>query len=259
MNILAFDTCFNACSVAVLDGRPGAARAVQGEKQLMTTGHAEALMPMMARVMAASGLSFSDIERIAVTHGPGTFTGTRITIATARALALALGVPVVSFSSLWAIGLAASMRVSGGLGTGEAVLVARDARRDECYVEVIGSDGTSLTGPHVMPAMDAARLCPSLRLFVVGSAVQQVAEAGRLIGRAIVPMIDAGTEAEAHNAEPDAATLIGPARHARPLAEPLRPLYLRPPDAKPQDGKSIPHAVVAAIATGPIADLTNGR
>ena len=83
MNILAFDTCFDACSVAVRrdDG------AVIAERVLMRRGHAEALLPMIERTMQAAGLSFGDLERIAVTHGPGTFTGTRVGMAAALGLA----------------------------------------------------------------------------------------------------------------------------------------------------------------------------
>ncbi len=249
MNILAFDTCFNACSVAVDCEVPGRDRTMSAEKQLMTTGHAEALLPMIARVMVSAGIGYGDIDRIAVTHGPGTFTGTRIGIAAARALSLALGVPIVSFSSLLPIGMLATVRIPDCIGDQDAVIVARDARRDECYVEVVDICGKSLTGPLLLSPQDAARLCPDYRLFAVGSAAEQVAEAGRHASvRHAGCEIIAGQDGNflPEHAEPDAAVLIGWAHAAEPLSTPPRPLYLRPPDAKPQEGKSIPRAAPAS-------------
>ena len=151
MNILAFDTCFNACSVAVDCNVSGHDRTIWSEKQLMTTGHAEALLPMIARVMGTAGIEYSEIDRIAVTHGPGTFTGTRIGISAARALSLALGVPIVRFSSLLPIGKSATSRIPDCIGDRDAVIVARDARRDQCYVEIVDVWGKSLTGPLLPP------------------------------------------------------------------------------------------------------------
>lgn len=240
MNILAFDTCFDACSVAVDADRPGRERSVWYEQQLMGTGQAEALLPMIARVMTKAGLGYSDIDRIAVTHGPGTFTGTRIGIAAARALSLALGVPVVSFSSLLPIGMFATVRIPDCIGDRDAVIVARDARRDECYVEVVDTWGKSLAGPLLLAPDAAAALCPGYRLFAVGSAAGAVALAAREHGREIIAGLDEYFFPE--HAQPDAAVLLGWAHAAVPSSLPLRPLYLRPPDAKPQDGKSIPRA-----------------
>lgn len=252
MNILGIDTCFNACSVAVRFERTGVAQTVWGEQRLMTTGHAEQLMPMIDRVMRSAGMAFADIERIAVTHGPGTFTGTRISVAAARALSLALRVPVVGFSSLRAIGLLATERIPDCSGDRDAVLVVRDARRDECYAEVVDVRGASLTGPLLLSAQAAAALCPGYRLFAVGTMADQVAEAGRDRGRQIVSGLDGCFLPEL--AEPDIASVIGLAQLAAPLDALVRPLYLRPPDAKPQDGKSIPRAATASTAVRPTSE-----
>ena len=75
-------------------------------------------------------------------------------------------------------------------------------------------------------------------------AAEQVAEAGRHAGREIIAGQDGNFLPE--HAEPDAAVLIGWAHAAEPLSTPPRPLYLRPPDAKPQEGKSIPRAAPAS-------------
>src|SRR5262245_25509962 len=99
MNILAFDTCLGAVSVAVRwRGPEGLLWGEAGE--LRSAGHAERLVPMIAEVMAGTGADFASLDRIAVTQGPGGFTSVRVGIAAARALALATGKPVVTATSL---------------------------------------------------------------------------------------------------------------------------------------------------------------
>ena len=73
MLILAIDTALDACAAAVLD--TDASKLIAQESQAMKRGHAEALMPLIARVMKASGIAFAALDRIAVTTGPGSFTG----------------------------------------------------------------------------------------------------------------------------------------------------------------------------------------
>src|SRR6478609_5780043 len=98
MRILAIDTALEACSAAVLDTEAG--RTIAGESIDMARGHAEALMPLIARVMSDAQIDFSELGRIAVTVGPGSFTGMRVGIAAARGLALAAGRPAVGLSTL---------------------------------------------------------------------------------------------------------------------------------------------------------------
>ena len=100
MNILAFDTCLGAVSVAVRWRGAGGEWLMRHAHEVRERGHAERLMPMMAEVMEEAGLAFSDIDRIAVTVGPGTFTGVRVGVAAARGLALASGVATVGATSL---------------------------------------------------------------------------------------------------------------------------------------------------------------
>ena len=98
MKILALDTAMAACSVAVIDTArilPLASAYVPMER-----GHAEALAPMVQQAMRDSGLQFAEIDRIAVTIGPGTFTGVRIGLAMARGLGLARAIPVIGIDTL---------------------------------------------------------------------------------------------------------------------------------------------------------------
>src|ERR1700687_5333867 len=98
MRVLAIDTALEACSAAVLDTERASLAA--RESRPMVRGHAEALLPLIARVLERAGLDVAEIDRIAVTTGPGSFTGLRVGIAAARGIALATGQPAVGVSTL---------------------------------------------------------------------------------------------------------------------------------------------------------------
>jgi hypothetical protein len=89
MRVLAIDTALAACAAAVLDTGHG---IVASESLPMLRGHAEALLPLIARVMKQSETNFRDLDRIAVTIGPGSFTGVRVGLAAARTMAAKRGV-----------------------------------------------------------------------------------------------------------------------------------------------------------------------
>ena len=94
MNILALDTSMGVCGAAVLLAGGDAERTVLCEES-MARGHAEALMPMVAEAMAGAGIGFAELDLIAATLGPGSFTGVRIAIAAAHGFAL------VTSAKLW--------------------------------------------------------------------------------------------------------------------------------------------------------------
>src|SRR3978361_2496300 len=98
MLILAIDTALDACAAGVLDTDAGELIAM--ESQAMKRGHAEALMPLIGRVMKDSGMAFATLDRIAVTTGPGSFTGLRVGLSAARGIALAADKPVVGLTTL---------------------------------------------------------------------------------------------------------------------------------------------------------------
>src|ERR1700721_2501025 len=101
MRVLAIDTALEACSAAVLDTEQGGILA--SESIPMVRGHAEALMPRIARVVSEATLEFLELDRIAVTVGPGSFTGLRVGVAAARGIAVAAGKPAVGLTTLSAI------------------------------------------------------------------------------------------------------------------------------------------------------------
>src|SRR5262249_38124743 len=98
MRVLAIDTALEACSAAVLDTERGG--IVASESIPMVRGHAEALMPLVARVMQKADLAFPALDRVAVTVGPGSFTGLRVGVAAARGIAVAAGKPAVGLTTL---------------------------------------------------------------------------------------------------------------------------------------------------------------
>lgn len=126
LKILAFDTAVTGCAVAVYDSGSGQSWADRVETE---RGQAEILVPMIEAVMRGASVSFSDLGLIAVTKGPGSFTGVRIGLATARALALAAGLPLAGVSTLDILA-----HQSGG---GD-ILALIDTRRDDYYGQIFG-------------------------------------------------------------------------------------------------------------------------
>lgn len=223
MNILAFDTCFDACSVAVRRAEEG---SVTATRELMRRGHAEALLPMIERTMDAAGLGFADLDRIAVTHGPGTFTGTRVGLSAALGFAVAHDLPVVTYSSLQCVARAAIAWLGDAVDAYDGVLVARDAKRDSVFLEVTDRSGNEAVAPALLPLADAQRLADGRRWLALGSGVPLIRAAG-----AALPEPDAGPWPDGLT-EPDARYLLADAATRQPATRPA-PLYLRPPDATP--------------------------
>jgi tRNA threonylcarbamoyladenosine biosynthesis protein TsaB len=243
VNVLAFDTCFSSCSVAISVDRDGGAPRIEAEHCDMETGHAEALIPMIERVAARAGIALSQIDRIVVTNGPGTFTGIRTGVAVARALALATGAEIVAVSSLWAIAtrmLKAGMIETGVLERGsvgaevDALIVAMDARKGQLYAQVIDCAGRELSEPQLLDAEQVAGLFPALRVAIAGTGATAAFAAAQAAGRKLFQ----GGPAT-FSASPDAKHLLAAADRSS-IAGPLLPQYLRPPDAKPQADKSLP-------------------
>src|SRR6267378_7679135 len=141
MRVLAIDTALEACSAAVFDTSSGIAAT---ETRGMARGHAEAVMPLIARVMAKAGFEFADLDRIAVTTGPGSFTGLRVGISAARGIALAAAKPAIGLTTL--AGFAAPHIAADDV---MAVVAAIDARHDHVYLQVFGAGGRTLVAPRI--------------------------------------------------------------------------------------------------------------
>lgn len=226
MNLLAVDTAANLCAVAVCDAATG--RILADASEDIGRGHAERLMPMIDAVLRQAATPISAIGKIAVAVGPGSFTGIRVGVATARGLALALGVPAVGVSTLEI--LAADARKAF---PGREVLAAVDARRGEIYAQRFDAAGLALDEPRMTTLEALADELRRARLpLVAGSAAPLLAAA---CGEDEIEI------ASAHATAPVAVLAgIGAAREA---GAPPAPLYLRAPDAKPQAGFAVARSV----------------
>ncbi len=188
----------------------------------MRRGQSERLVPMIQEVMSEAALDFAALDAIAVTLGPGGFTGVRIGLATARALALASGRPLLGQSSFATVAAA----VPDVERQGRQLAVLLDAKRADLYLQIFGPDLAPLGEPACVAPADLSRRLPPGRLVLAGDAVAQglsgLAESRN--ERVLV------SETPGHA---DAAVLAELAA-GLPLPEPgaplPRPLYLRPPD-----------------------------
>jgi tRNA threonylcarbamoyladenosine biosynthesis protein TsaB len=212
MKILSLDTAMAACSAAVVD--TDHALPLAEAFQPMERGHAEALAPLVAEVLRASGLTFSEIDRIAVTTGPGTFTGVRIGLSFARGLGLARGIPVIGIDSLTAI--AANEPANSPL------LVVADARNGEVYAACFDSERRMIAEPHITTPAAAANSMPPGTLFI-----------GTAKHSAIAAHAGSGFSASEAGDLPVAVRFARCAAEAPDQGMPA-PVYLRAPDAKPQ-------------------------
>jgi tRNA threonylcarbamoyladenosine biosynthesis protein TsaB len=218
MLILAIDTALDACAAGVLDTEAG--RLIAQESQAMKRGHAEALMPVIARVIEQSGIAFAALDRIAVTTGPGSFTGLRVGLSAARGIALAANKPVVGLTTLTAY--AAPLVSENGE---HPVISAIDARHDHVYLQAVSSNGSSLIRPRVASIEEALGAARFGAPHLVGNAARILAD--RWPAHAPPPFkVDA-------QPAPDIAWVAWLGAAVSPNTAPARPFYLRAPDAKP--------------------------
>lgn len=219
LTVLGFDCAGTGCSAAVVtDGRVVARRAT-----VMERGQAAMLLPMIDGVLAEAGLDVAALDLIAVTVGPGAFTGLRIGIAAARGLALAGGVPAIGVSNFAAVAAA----VPEGERRGRTLVVAIESKRAEFFLQVFAAHGGGVAdGALVAPAELAAWL-PAGPLVLAGDAAARLAAD---------PAADSAAERVALSSAsgiPDPADVarLGAALWRPGESPPLpRPCYLRPPD-----------------------------
>src|SRR5258708_32205616 len=163
MQLIASDPAVDACAAAVRDIDTG--RLIAKESQAMKRGHAEALMPLISRVIRAAGIAFAALDRIAVPTGPGSFTGLRVGLSAARGIALAADKPVVGVTTLtaYAAPIVAENRE-------QPVICAIDARHDHVYFQVVSGDGSSLIRPRLAPVEEALGASQFGALHLIGNA-----------------------------------------------------------------------------------------
>lgn len=210
-NILAFDCSTAGCSAVVLSGTRVLARG----EAAPNTRQAEELMPLIARVMDGSGLRHDALEMIAVTVGPGSFTGIRLGLAAARGLALALGIEVAGVTTPEAL----ACSIPAGELSGRPILVAIDSKRAELFVQPFdSSERRSLAPIAALPPEEAAHLLPEPPILVGDGAAR------------LLPLIPGAILSSVTNPDPLALALVARQRFEEGRARPPEPLYLRPAD-----------------------------
>jgi tRNA threonylcarbamoyladenosine biosynthesis protein TsaB len=217
--ILAMDTALGACSVALtVDGRIAA-----HEHRAMARGHAEALAPMVDAAMRSSGLGFAELDVIAVTTGPGTFTGQRVGLAFARALRVALNKPAIGVTTLDCLAEEALDKLPRPWA-----IAAADAKRGEIYLGARSAKGETLIPPELI-ALESI----TARLAVIANAHGRDVVLAGTAAEAIAPLL-AKAEFQTSDSvvrQPDALFVARLAART-PAGSPPKPLYLRAPDAK---------------------------
>mgnify|MGYP001497765643 CR=1 FL=1 len=207
MKLLAIDTAAHLCAACVWDTDAGErGRAVLD----LGKGHAEHLMAVIDAALESAGCTYADLDAIAVSVGPGSFTGVRVGVAAARGLALALKIPAAGVTTLEALAEEARERQPG-----RAAVARIEAGRGQAYVAGFSAGGEPAFGPAAVSLDEADRL---------------VAEAGA------DAVLAAGTTADiAVYARLAAKKLAAGIPAGRP-----KPLYLREADARPQDAFALP-------------------
>jgi tRNA threonylcarbamoyladenosine biosynthesis protein TsaB len=183
-------------------------------------------MPLLQGLLADSGRSLSEVDRFAVTVGPGTFTGVRVGVSAIRGLALATGRPAVGVTTFAAMAETARMT---GLDDWP-LLVALDARRGEIYAQAFTANGVELGPPLVAPVASVIAELPGNVASVIGSAAELCARHAHAAGRNLACL--------GRDAAPRPVAVARLAVKADANTRPT-PLYLRPPDARPQGGAAI--------------------
>lgn len=209
MRVLAFDTTTAACSVAVW--QDGAILA--SFHQAMIHGQAEALVPAIEQTLTDAGSTYADLDRIAVTIGPGSFTGVRVGLATARGIGAATGCPVIGLTTTDVIATETKRETS------LPIAVAIDARRAEVYLHCFNAEGDARDEPTCLLPADAAALLKEQHWTLAGDGAPRVLEHMDETTSHVALSVPSATIL-AERAALEVLTGLSP-----------RPLYVRPPDA----------------------------
>lgn len=221
MKLLAIDCAATLCAACVYDAAAG--RELGRQVLDLGKGHAEHLMAVIDAALKAAGTDFAGLDAVAVSVGPGSFTGLRVGVSTARGLALALKIPAIGVTTLEALAAEASAAFPG-----RAVLAALDAGREEIHAAFYDKASVLTYGPTVATVARAAAMATGNSAVLAGTAAAKIASfAGR------------GFDIGPTSATADIAVYARLAA-AKGAGERPKPLYLRGADAKPQAGFILP-------------------
>ena len=185
------------------------------ERTLMERGQAEALMPMIDRVMKAADISFAKLDRIAVTVGPGSFTGVRAGLAAARGFALASNIPAIGILTTTALAAAVPPEERRAV---TRILAAIDTKRGDLYVHQFETDNAPCEQPIALPIAELPAWVASGRIVIAGDAASVAASA---IGGSAMVSSAGGLV--------DTGVLAALAARAAPQPDGPVPVYVNPP------------------------------
>ena len=225
MRILALETSTRRATVAILDGE----NTIASRRNEDPLAHAERIVPLVDEAVAESGYAKSSFDVIACGIGPGSFTGVRVALATAKGIALALDRPLIGIGSLHAM--------AAGLPNGSRaplVVPVIDARKQEVFVAVYDEAGAELLAPCHIPRASFRELVePHLRqgAIVVGEVASELDLDEAVVHRGF--SVDL----------PDASVVAKLALHRARAGDfdsldHLEPTYVRPPDIHPQASRA---------------------
>ncbi|UVK55032.1 tRNA (adenosine(37)-N6)-threonylcarbamoyltransferase complex dimerization subunit type 1 TsaB [Mesorhizobium sp. AR02] len=217
MKVLAIDCAASLCAACVYDAAAG--RELGRSVLDLGKGHAEHLMAVIADALKAGATDYPGLGAVAVSVGPGSFTGLRVGVSTARGLALALKIPAIGVTTLEALAAEAAAAFPG-----RAVLVALDAGREEIHAALYDKALALTYGPAVTTLPEATALAMENSAVLAGTAAAQIAALAKR-----------GFDIGPQTATADIATYARLAT-AKGEGERPKPLYLRGADAKPQAG-----------------------
>ena len=221
LRVLAFDTTASACSIAVVDNNVALANKIE----FLERGHAEILLPLIESVLIEVELEYEDLDLIAVTIGPGSFTGIRVGLATARSLALATDRPLVGLSNFDAL----ANNIPKTKSAHKNVVVILESKRTDFYVSMYDSSLTCIFKPQALNGDDLFPALPGGPLIVIGDGVERAR--GFINSRSEETIF--AEESRFVNATVLAKLAIKKFKNNGDTEKPV-PLYLMPPAAKPQ-------------------------
>ena len=233
MALLVIDTALGACSVALFDNQILASRYVE-----MQRGHAEVLPRMVAEVLAEAAIETTGLTAIAVTMGPGTFTGLRIGLSFAIGMGLALGIPVKGIDSLTATAIP-------HLGSANKICVAQQAGATGKYYSFVvdGKTAAALSTMALRTAEGIQLLCIGETVVLVGDGADKIVEGNPEIVLAVTNLL------------PNASLFAEFAAALSVSADMPQPIYLRDPDAKPSAPSELATPIVRLATTEDLAAL----
>jgi tRNA threonylcarbamoyl adenosine modification protein YeaZ len=215
--VLALDTALASCSACLFDAERD--KVLASESVLIGRGHAEALLPMVERVVAKLDAGWQGIGRFGVVVGPGSYTGLRVGISAARAAALATRRPAVGITTFAAFA-APLVAVSEGV----AIAVAIDAKHGNVFLQIFSPEGR--------PVGEPAALSLELAVERIGGEPMHLAGSGASLLQAALSRVGRVAKSVIVEAAPDIVSVAKLTVSAHPRMAPADPLYIKGADAR---------------------------